>query len=325
MIRTIYFPKIGSPQHPLPLSSIRPALEDPDGLVWVSLERPTPDEMTAVLTNLFHFHPLAIEDCQSTEYQVPKLDDYGGYLFIIALALVPGQSEDGPPTEELDIFLGSNFVVSNFHAAQMPPVEKLWQRLLRDERLYNNGSDFLCHALLDILVDDYIPHLDKMEDQIDLLEDQVLAKPTPATLEHILQLKHSIMSLRRLIAPQRELINRLCRDEFAMIDQHSRIYFRDVYDHLVRIYDLIDVIRDMATSALEVYLNATSLRLNEVMKALTIVSTIFLPLSFVAGVYGMNFHFMPELTQPWAYPLVWLIFIMIAGGMLTFFRRRNWF
>ncbi len=325
MIRTIYFPPVGSPQIGLPLSAARSALADADGLLWVSLDNPSEEETLQILDRLFHFHPLTIEDCLSSGYQTPKVDDYGEYIFIIALALGDGNNPDGIQTHELDIFLGSNYVVSFHTAARMLPVEKLWQRLERDERLYNNGSDFLCHALLDNLVDEYLPTLDIMEDEIDRLENIVLANPHPGTLERILQLKHQTVALRRIVAPQREMLNRLCRDDYPMIDRQSRLYFRDIYDHLVRIYDMIDVIRDMSTSTLEVYLNATSLRLNEVMKALTVVATIFLPLTFLAGVYGMNFHYMPELTWRWGYFIVWGLFALIAAGMLIYFKKKKWF
>lgn len=324
MIRILYFPKVGAPQFNLPFSSLKSALADVEGMVWVSLEQPDDEEINKVLVNLFHFHPLAVEDCQSHGYQTPKLDDYGDYIFIIAQAINANRDFNLQPTEELNIFLGKNYVVSSFYN-MMPPVERLWKRLERDERLYQNGADFLCHALLDHLVDDYIPHLDALEEEIDAMEDAVLSNPQPQTLEKILNLKHYTMSLRRVLGPQREVINRLCRDDFPMIDQHSKMYFRDIYDHLVRLYDLMDGIRDMTTSALEVYLNATSLRLNEVMKALTIVSTIFLPLSFVAGVYGMNFHFMPELSWQWGYAMVWGIFLLIFLGMVAFFKSRKWF
>lgn len=325
MIRNIYIPSTGSPQFNLPLSALRPALADTRGLLWVSLEQPTEAEYQSVLANLFHFHPLAIEDCQTIGYQTPKIDDYGSYIFVVAVALSAGTTIDDFRTEELNIFLGENYVVSVFHAEEMPPVARLWQRLTRDERLHSNGSDFLCHALLDYLVDDYLPHLDALENEIEMLEEQVLKNPDPSNLSRLTQIKHFIMAMRRVIAPQRELVNNLSRDDYPMIDRQSRIYFRDIYDHLVRIYEMIDVIRDMATSTLEVYLNATSVRLNEVMKALTIVSTIFLPLSFVAGIYGMNFHYMPELSWKLGYPMVWLVFIAITTSMLLFFKSRKWF
>jgi len=324
MIRIVHFPKIGAPQFDLPFSALRSALADREGLVWVALEEPDEEEITRVLENQFHFHPLAVEDCQSDGYQTPKLDDYGEYLFLVVQSVTSGGLLDGDTTRELNIFLGDNYLVSS-SLRKITAVEKLRKRLERDERIYQNGSDFLCHALLDQVVDEFIPHIDQLEEEIDFLEEAVLSNPDPQTLQRILRLKRYSMNLRRVISPQREVINRLCRDDFPMIDPHSRMYFRDVYDHLVRIFDMLDGIRDMTTSALEVYLNATSLRLNEVMKALTIVSTIFLPLSFVAGIYGMNFDYMPELGWRWGYPLVWLIFVLIAGGMLSYFRKRRWF
>jgi len=174
-------------------------------------------------------------------------------------------------------------------------------------------------------VDEHLPLIDKMEEEIDQLEDRVLARPEPQTLSRILDLKHAIMSLRRIISPQREVMNRLSRDDFRLIDRQSRIYFRDIYDHLVRIQDMTESLRDIIGGDLDIYLNSTSLRLNEVMKALTIVSTIFLPLSFVAGVYGMNFHYMPELSKTWGYPMAWGIFVLIVVGMVTFFKKRKWF
>jgi magnesium transporter len=170
-----------------------------------------------------------------------------------------------------------------------------------------------------------MPLLDRMEDEIEQLEDQVLSKPKVETLERILALKHSIMVLRHIIWPQREVVNRLSRDEFSMIDEKSRIYFRDIYDHIMRIQEMSENIRDIVSGSLDIYLNSTSLRLNEIMKALTIVSTIFLPLSFVAGNYGMNFKFMPELNWPLGYVMVLGIYLAIVVGMLSFFRKRGWF
>lgn len=324
MIKIVYFPRIGAPQFDLPFSAVRSALADLDGLVWIDISEANSEELTKVLVNLFHFHPLAVEDCQSDGYQTPKLDDYGDYLFLVVQALTKDSIFEVVPTRELNVFLGKNFVVTS-SLRKIHSIEIFRKRLEKDERLYQFGSDFLFHGLLDQIIDDFIPHLDQLEEEIDYLEEAVLSNPDPKILERILRLKRHTMTLRRVIVPQREVVNRLCRDDFPMIDSHSRMYFRDVYDHLVRIYDLLDGMRDMTTSALEVYLNATSLRLNEVMKALTIVSTIFLPLSFVAGVYGMNFEYMPELGWRWGYLMVWLVFIVIAVGMMTYFRKRRWF
>lgn len=325
MIRTLYIPKSGTLQWDISPEALTSAVADSDGLVWVSLEQPTAEETRAILTDLFQFHPLAVEDTESTGFQTPKVDDYGTYLFIVVIALSADHDRSLLNSVEFDIFLGQNYVVTSYYAPQLDAVEKLRRRLQHDERLQTNGTDFLCHALIDIIVDDYSPPLEELEYELEALEDRILEKPQPETLEKLLRLKHAIISVRRVIAPQREVINRLTREEFSMIDRQSQIYFRDIYDHLVRVYDWIDILRDMATNALEAYLNSTSLRLNEVMKALTIVSTIFLPLAFVAGIYGMNFHFMPELNWKYGYPMVWIIFLLIAGGMLYYFRKRKWF
>jgi magnesium transporter len=207
---------------------------------------------------------------------------------------------------------------------QMPPLRAVWERLERDERPLKQGPDFLCYTVLDQLVDEYLPILDAMDEEIDRLEDEVLAKPKPIVLQRILSLKHSILTLRRVIAPQREVMNRLSRDDLPQIGDQHRIYFRDIYDHLVRTHDLSESIRDVVTGTLDTYLSATNNRLSEVMKALTIVSTIFLPLSFVAGVYGMNFEYFPEIRWPYGYLYVWCVFIIIVLIMLWYFRHREW-
>lgn len=326
MIRSIYFPPANeAPIRNLPVSQFADCLQKPDGLLWVILENSNPREIQTILADTFHFHPLVVEDCINDGYQPPKIDDFGDYLFIIAHAIRPAWEIQEDTLLELDLFLGANYLVTVSTDATMPPVEKTWAALDKDQRLHAGGADFLCHAILDVLVDDYMPLLDTMEDEIEKLEDLVLAKPQAETLERILALKHSIMVLRHIIWPQREVINRLSRDEFPMIDQQSRIYFRDVYDHLMRIQEMSENIRDIVSGSLDIYLNSTSLRLNEIMKALTIVSTIFLPLSFIAGNFGMNFKFMPEIDWPWGYPMVILIYISIVTGMLSFFKKRGWF
>jgi magnesium transporter len=325
MIRSILFTPDNQQIKDLSPQAITEALKNPDNLVWVILNSPSETEVEIILRSTFHFHPLSIEDCLTTSYQTPKIDDFNNYLFLIMHALQQNDDLGSLGTMECDFFLGSNFLVVSYLEPNMPPVEFIWNRLERDHRLYINGSDFLCHAILDAMVDEFMPLLDRMDDEIEYLEDKVVEKPAPEILERILNLKHMVMQLRRVVSPQREVVNRLSRDDFPMIDQQSRIYFRDIYDHLVRIQDLSDTIRDIVSGALDIYLNSTSLRLNEIMKALTIVSTIFLPLSFVAGVYGMNFQYFPEITWQLGYLFVWCIFISIAIGMIIFFKKRGWF
>lgn len=325
MIRTYYFPANGEIQSNLDINQMKKALQDPIGFLWVSLEAPTVQESDSILREVFNFHPLAIEDCQSAGYQPPKVDEFKDYLFILAHAIHPSQDFNQLETMELNIFLGSNYLVTSHMEESLHPITHIQENIKRDSRLYTFGADFLCHAILDVLVDDYMPVIDAMDDEIEWLEDQVLEKPSPTTLQRILNLKHSLMAMRRIISPQREIMNRLSRDDFAQIDRQSRIYFRDIYDHLVRIQDLTETIRDIVSGALDIYLNSTSLRLNNIMKALTIVSTIFLPMSFVAGVYGMNFKFFPEIEWPLGYLFAWGLFISIFLGLAIFFKKRGWY
>lgn len=325
MIRSSYFPAQGEPCYNLSHEEMKKALSEPDSLLWVSLENPEDSEFN-ILRDVFNFHPLTIEDCQNVGYQAPKVDDYGVYLFLIVHAIHPDHNLTELETHELNMYLGENYLVTVFKGDILRPITTVAHRLERDERLRHNGSDFLCHAVLDALVDEYMPVIDQMDDEIEWLEDQVLAKPTPQTMQRIIDLKHSIITLRRIVTPMREVINRLSRDDFPMIDRQSRIYFRDIYDHLVRLQDLSDTIRDIASGTMDIYLNSTSLRLNEVMKYLTIVSTIFLPLSFLAGVYGMNF----AVNWPpfdWKYGIIffWAVCLAVAGGMLAWFKHRGWF
>ena len=321
----MYYSPEGKTVFDLRVDEIKQKLAEKNGLLWVSLEHPTEGELLSLLRDIFQFHPLSIEDCQSSGYQTPKVDDFDDYLFIVVHALQAGPHLDRLETNELNCFLGENYLVTSSLVPEMKPLDKIWSRLSVDERLLRRGSDFICHAILDALVDEYLPLLDDMEAEIDEFEDAVLTDPQPETLQRILALKHNMLALRRVISPQREVMNHLSRDDFPQIKPQHQIYFRDVYDHLVRIQDLSETIRDILSSTLDTYLSSTSNRLNEVMRALTVVSTIFLPLTFLAGVYGMNFKFMPELEWPQAYPLVWILFVVIALGMIWFFKKRDWF
>ena len=326
MIRSIYFNGNLPYLNNLSFDEIKTAISNEKGLLWIILTSPSQNELMEILHDAFAFHPLTIEDCQSQGYQVPKIDDFGSYLFIVSHALIPpAENFDTLETNELDIFLGKNFVVTVSNGSGMLPVEDVLARIKKDERLLSNESDFLCHAILDELVDDYMPLLDKMDEEIDWMEDKVLEKPSPQILQRVLSLKHITLSLRRIISPQRETMNRLSRDDFSVISPKHRIYFRDIYDHLVRLQDLMESVRDVVSGALDIYLSVTSNKLNEVMKALTIVSTIFLPLSFFAGVYGMNFHFFPEITWKYGYLYVWGLFIAVGSFMIWYFKKKGWF
>ena len=325
MIRCLQISKSTSLFEEINLKNLKVLLKDPKNYFWISLESATIEEINLVLGDIFSFHPLTIEDCLSDGYQIAKLDDFNDYLFLIANALSNREDEFELETLELNAYLGKNYLVTCYTSSHMPPVAKILTQLKRDSRISSHGMDFLLHSVFDSLVDDYLPITDRMETEIGWLEDSVLQKPDPAILERLITLKHSIMELRRVTTPLREVINRLARDEYPQISSTNKIYFRDIFDHLMWILDIADTIRDIVSGTMDIYLNSTSLRLNEVMKALTIVSTIFLPLTFVTGLFGMNFIHIPGLTSPWGFWITGLICLCISFGMMLFFKFRKWF
>ncbi|HMN11250.1 MAG TPA: magnesium/cobalt transporter CorA [Bellilinea sp.] len=325
MIRTMLYLPPKPIQWDFPISELEAKLADQNALIWVSLETPSLEESNQVLGDIFHFHPLAIEDSQSEGYQTPKLDEFENYTFIITMAPIIDTSTGELSFEEYNIFLGPNFVVTISKHSQIRVSEIIRERMKKDSRLIQHGSDFFTHALIDQMVDDLHLPMEKLETEIEEIEDRLLVNSNPEILEDVLRHKHTILQIRRSIAPMREVVNRLSRGDVKFIDKQARIYFRDIYDHLVRAHDWTEMLRDAASSALDVYLNATSLQLNKIMKALAIVSTIFLPLSFLAGVWGMNFKFMPEINWIYGYPLAITVFLTVVGIMIYVFKRRNWF
>lgn len=327
MIRSAFYanPQTDKAKYDLSPEEMRRVLKKEEALLWVILDMPTSDELD-ILKSVFHFHPLTIEDSEKDDGQPPKIDDFGNYVFIITRSIHADKNLTQMDAHELNIFLGANYLVTVTHVEEPLAINAVFDRLQRDERLSSFGADYLCHAVLDALVDAYTPVIDQMDEEIEKLEDKVLSRPHPKTMARILDLKHAIMELRRTVSPMREVMNRLSRDEFAVIDAQSRIYFRDVYDHLVRMLDLTDSIRDIVSGTMDIYLNSTSLRLNEVMRALTVVSTIFLPITFLAGVYGMNFtHMFPTYDWKYGFAVFCLVCVLVAVGMLAWFRRKGWF
>ncbi|MDP2949198.1 MAG: magnesium/cobalt transporter CorA, partial [Chloroflexota bacterium] len=280
--------------------AVRQALADAQGLLWLDLQAPSEEE-ARILSDVFHFHHLTIEDCLSPRIDPAKIDDYGQYLFVVVQAIEEFRLDQELEPVELDLYLGSNFVVSS-HLAPLAAVDRLRERCQQDDRPLSRGADFLLHTLIDGLVDDLLPVVDDMDDALDRLEEAVLSKPDSRTLQAILLLKRNTLRLRRATAPQREIANRLSRGEFpALVREESHVYFRDVYDHLMSTEYLVEALRDLADGALNTYLSVVSNRMNEIMKVLTAAAAIFLPLTLVSGIYGMNFsrNTWPDLDAPW--------------------------
>ena len=321
MIRTLYRSGKGGVSTDIPESHWRGALRDRRGLLWVDIQAEPPERIDGLLASVFEFHPLAIEDALRQSH-VPKVDDWGEYVYCVAHGVVFDEQSMQLATREIDIFLGRNYLVV-YHKEQAPAVDRLWQASQRDARGLDRGPDFLAYHLLDVLVADYPPVMDQLDEAIDRIEDEVFGNPSEATLNRIFTLKRAVLRLRRILSPQREVINRLARDPYDVIDASERIYFRDVYDHMVRLVDLNDTLRDLVGGALDTYLSVSSNRINEIVKVLTVLTAVFLPLTFFSGFFGMNFGRLP-------FDATWFLLLgvaaMIAVPLLLYrwFHKRGW-
>lgn len=301
---------------------VRAAFESKKGLLWVDVEGTTGEDVD-FLERVFHFHHLALEDCVSTQIHAPKIDDFGDHLFIIVHGIDYTSASNIVETTELCIFLGSHFVVSS-HRVPLYSVDSVAKLVEDDGRLMKRGPDFLAHALVDALVDNFLPSVDRMSEVAEDIEEEAIRGPQQSTLEAILKLKRSTLQMHRIMAPQREIMNRLSRGEFRIIKGDAQIFYRDIYDHIVRIEDLNQTLRDRADSALATYLSSVSIQQNETMKVLSMVASIFLPLTLLAGVYGMNFENMPELEWSWGYFAVLGFMGAVAAAAISWFSARRW-
>jgi magnesium transporter len=327
MIRSFYFAPDEAPRSDIPVKEFASLLTHPDGLLWIDFDNEPDESAEPILTGVFRFHPLAVDDALE-ETHTPKVDDWGDYVYLVLNAMVFDESNGlSLCTRELDVFLGKNYVVTH-HDEPIAPLEKARAAIFRDKRYTSHGPDHLLYKIIDDLVADYMPIIESLDDQIDRVEDEVLTKAAPDTLERIFSLKRIILSMRRIIAPQREVLNKLARDDFEVVDPHDRVFFRDIYDHLVRIHDVNESMRDLVSGSLDTYLSVVNNRMNEVMKTLTIITTLFMPISFLTGFFGMNFFEPTAGLTAWtsraAFGLVMTIFILVPIGMYIWMRRRTW-
>lgn len=325
MIRTLYRHRSGTIVLGLPDEQLLAAANDNQARLWIDMIAPSPEEAQIVFEQAFNFHPLAIEDTLN-DVHVPKLDNYDRYLFLVFHALSMGDERMDIHTTELDVFLGHNFLITT-HTQQMEVIDEFWQEEYHQEQGLAASPVILLYELLDRQIEQYIPIIDRFELRLEDLGDVIFQRKHPKDdkiLNDILTAKSSALRMRRILRPQREIVRQLGWEEFAVIPPEVHIYFRDVYDHLARLTDLAESMRDLASSTIETHLALVNHRMNDVMKVLIVLSTIFIPLGVITGVYGMNFTFMPKLNLAWTYPLLWFFFLTIAGGMLYFFRRLNW-
>ena len=271
----------------------------------------------------FNIHPLLLEDIVHSD-QRPKLEDYDDYLFIVLRMLRYDETKEELQSEQVSLILGPNFVIS-FQEREGDVFDPVRARIRNGKgKVRKMGCDYLTYALIDSIVDNYFLVLEKYGEKIEILQEEVLSHPTPDTLQVIHATKRDMIFLRKSVWPLREAINALQRGESALISDNVIIYLRDVYDHTIQVIDSIETFRDMISGTLDVYLSSVSNKMNEVMKVLTIIATIFIPLTFIAGIYGMNFKYMPELEWHWSYPMIWVVIIVLGVLMLIGFKRKKW-
>lgn len=302
-------------------------LQEPGVLLWVNLAEEPPEHCTPILRDTFGFHPLAVDDALE-EAHSPKIDDWGDYLYLVVHGIVFDEDNDDLlSTRELDVFLGRNYVVTH-QKEPIAAVARVWQSCEREGRPLQKGAARLLYRIIDEMVTDFMPAVEKLDEAIDHVEDEVFNSPQSTLLERVFKLKRALLYLRRIISPQREVLNKLARDDFAVIALEERAFFRDIYDHYVRLYDIVDSLRDLVTSALETYLSVLNNKMNEVMKTLTTITVLFMPVSFIVGFFGINFFEPTANMYAWtslpAFVLMMLVLIIVPAGMYYWMRSRAW-
>jgi magnesium transporter len=295
---------------------------------WVELDEQTP-EATAFLLETLKIHSLAVEDVWN-DLGLPKVGDFDDYVQVVIHGIreVDQQSSEVPlALAELDMLIGKNFLVTHAHDEKVCAITPVQHELARNARLLGRGPAWVAHAILDRMVDEYMPLIDRFDDQIEEIETQILegtSKSDRLVIPRIIRLKRSLQMLRRTTIYQREILLRLARAEFDEIPRELVPFYRDVFDHFARVTELVDSYRELVTSLLEAQFSMQSNRMNEIMKRLTIISTIMLPLSLIAGIYGMNFKHMPELEWLYGYPYALGLMLLVATGILAFFTKKRW-
>jgi magnesium transporter len=299
------------------------AEKDEPGIIWIAIDGLQDTALLEELGNIYGLHPLVLEDILNTD-QRPKMEDYCDYLYIV-LRNFDGHTNGDLISEQISIILGKNFVLS-FREKESSLFKPIQERLASNKgRIRKSGADYLVHAIIDNIVDNYFIVLEALEEKIEFLEDDLVKRTTPVTLQAIHNLKRELILLRKSLWPLREAISALERSDSPLISESTGIYFKDIFDHVIAVIDSVETFRDMLSGMLDIYLSSASNKLNEVMKVLTIIATLFMPLTFLAGVYGMNFKYMPELEWRWGYFGVLGTMLVIALCMVCYFKKKKWF
>ncbi len=298
-------------------------LRDLPTVTWINIDGLHEIDIIEKIGQHFNIHPLVLEDIVNTG-QRPKTEEFEDVIYVILKMLHYNENSEKISSEQFSLVLGPNFLIS-FQEIQGDVFKTVRDRIRKPKtRIRKAGCDYLAYALIDAIVDHYFVLLEALGDKIEDIETQLLDHPTRDTLEIIHEMKREMIYLRKQIWPIREMINGLVKGESSLIQEQLHVYLRDVYDHTIQIIDTIESYRDILSGMLDIYLSTLSNRMNEVMKVLTIIATIFIPITFVAGIYGMNFKFMPELEWRWGYFMVWGIIIVVVGIMVGFFKKKQW-
>lgn len=299
------------------------SFKDRQTVTWINVEGLHQVDILEKLGSCYGMHPLILEDIVTTD-QRPKMEDFGDHMYIVMKMFYNGK-RNPIVTEQISLILGQNFVISFQEGIEGDVFNPIRERIRDNKgRIRKMGADYLAYALLDSIVDSYFIILENLEEQIEPLENELVAYPTPKTLQKLHSLKREMLLLRKSVWPFREVISALERRESPLIKDSTGIYLRDVYDHTIQVSEIIETFRDILSGMLDIYLSSISNRMNEIMKVLTIIATIFIPLTFIVGVYGMNFKYMPELEWPWGYPAILFVMFAIGVFMLAYFRRKKW-
>jgi magnesium transporter len=306
------------------ISELPELLAAPDSVVWIDMHKPASEER-ACLLDTFKLHPMVVEDLLA-DAATPKLERFEGYLYVVLHALLPGwERATELPIGELDVLIGKNFVVTS-HEQVLPSIASTHALVTRDPSTLSRGPAYVAYAIADVLTDRFLPLMERLDRDIDQLETTILKHPGPALLETIFELKHKLQRVRRLALHQREVLSQLSRTDkdLALIPPDVKPFFRDAYDNFVRVVDLNDSFREIVSSSMDAYLSMQGHKLNEIMKVLTLISTIMLPLTFIAGVYGMNFEAMPELHWRYGYFAALGAMLVTAAIFFAYFSRKGW-
>jgi len=292
-------------------------------MTWVTVTGLHDIDLIKSLGQHFGIHPLILEDIVNTG-QRPKAEDYDDYIFVVLKMLFYDAAANHITAEQVSFILGARYLIS-FQEVEGDVFNFVRERIRKGKgRIRKSGPDYLAYALMDAVVDHYFTILERLGEQIEQLEEELLKNHSPHTMQRIHSLKREMIFLRKQVWPLRDLLNFLMREESALVQESTDLFLRDVYDHTIQVIDTIDSFRDVLTGMLDLYLSTLSNKMNEVMKVLTIIATIFIPLTFIAGIYGMNFKFMPELEWKWSYPILWMLLLAIFVIMLFWFKRQKW-